>query len=164
MSGTAAAALQGPVQAETPEFVESVAGGRGTLLAVVPVNNGSSRLAIVGYLLPPPAGQSSGPRPAEPSADGLVVDTARHRAVVRGHDAGLTFQEFELLTFLAANPGQVFTRKHLLERAWGDVYQGARTVDVHIHRLRRKLGSPYARSLVTVRRVGYMYQQFPDSS
>jgi hypothetical protein len=146
-------------------------GDQGTLLALLPVDNGSSRLAIVGYLL---AGADSGPltaatgplgiapdlrsQPAGPAPGGLVVDSAQHRVVVRGHDAGLVFREFELLAFLAANPGQVFTRAQLLNRVWGSVRGTSRTVDVHIHRLRRKLGAELGSRLVTVRRVGYMYQ------
>lgn len=154
----ASAALWPPVQPELPESAETLSGSPGTLLAVVPVNGGTSRLAIVGYLLPlpPPEG---GPPPAGPAAGGLLVDAAQRRVLVSGRDAGLAFQEFELLVFLTANPGRAFTRMELLARAWGDHHQEiTRTVDIHIHRLRRKLGAEYARRLVTVRRVGYMYQ------
>jgi DNA-binding response OmpR family regulator len=144
-------------QTESPESVESLSEGHGTLLAVVPVNGGSSELAIVGYLLPRAAVSGSVP-PEDPPA-GLVVDAAQHRVVVRGHDAGLVFREFELLAFLITNQGRVFTRAQLLARVWGGVNDGTtRTVDIHVHRLRRKLGPEYARHLVTVRRVGYMYQ------
>jgi DNA-binding winged helix-turn-helix (wHTH) protein len=132
--------------------------GRGTLLAVVPVNGGSARLAIVGYFLPL-TGQDSIVPPDELPEDGMVVDAAQHRVVLSGRDAGLLFREFELLAFLAANPGRAFTRAHLLASVWGDAYQGTtRTVDVHIHRLRRKLGPEYAQRLVTVQGVGYLYQ------
>jgi hypothetical protein len=151
-------ALLSLAQAESSEPLESLLGGRGTLLAVVPVNSDTARLAIVGYLLPSPAADGSA-LPDEPPVDGLIVDAARHRAVVHGHDAGLVFREFELLAFLTANPGQLFTRAQLLTRVWGSTdHRATRTVDVHIHRLRRKLGPEHGRSLVTVRRVGYMYQ------
>lgn len=91
----------------------------------------------------------------------MVVDAAGYRVLAGGRNAGLVLREFELLAFLAANPGQVFARAQLLARVWGNAYQeGTRTVDVHIHRLRRKLGPKYARRLITVRHVGYMYQ--PD--
>jgi DNA-binding response OmpR family regulator len=153
-------------QAETPDSVGSLSGGHGTLLAVVPVNGGSSELAIVGYLLSRPASSSSAP-PDEPPAGGLVVDGAQHRVVVSGRDVGLVFREFELLAFLIANAGRVFTRAQLLARVWGGTNDGTtRTVDIHVHRLRRKLGPEHARHLVTVRRVGYMYQppgSGPDS-
>lgn len=153
--------------AQHAQYLPAPAADQGTLLALVPVDNGSSRLAIVGYLLPGTA--DGGPLTVDgplvglpvagpPVVEGLVVDSAQHRVVVRGHDAGLVFREFELLAFLAANPGQVFTRAQLLSRVWGSVRGTTRTVDVHIHRLRRKLGSELGTRLVTVRRVGYMYQ------
>jgi DNA-binding response OmpR family regulator len=150
--------MQPPAQAESYASVESLSVGRGTLLAVVPVDGGSTRLAIVGYLLPLPARHTS-PPPAEPAVDRLVVDGAQHRVLVGGHDVGLLFREFELLAFLTANPGRVFTRAELLASVWGDLHQGTtRTADIHIHRLRRKRGPENTRRIVTVRRVGYMYQ------
>ena len=154
---------QAPAEAGSPGDFASLPGDGGTLLAVVPVNGGSSRLAIVGYLLPvarehasAPVDQSSAVRPP---ADGLVVDAAGYRVLASGHDVGPLFREFELLAFLAANPDRAFPRAHLLARVWGAAYRGTtRTVDVHIHRLRRKLGPGYAQRLVTVRGVGYMYR------
>lgn len=156
-----------------PAAAEVLTGSQASLLAVVPVNGGAFRLAIVGYLLPaagddgdaradtsarPDGAPASAPSARRAPADGLVVDTAGYRVLVGGHDAGLVLREFQLLAFLAANPGRAFPREHLLARVWGDAYQGTtRTVDVHIHRLRRKLGPFYADRLVTVRRVGYMY-------
>lgn len=137
--------------------------GPGTLLGVLPVNGGSSHLAIVGYLLPAPAaGQpiplSLGELPPG-LGDGLVVEPAQRRVLVRGRDAGLVYREYELLAYLAAHPGQVFTREHLLATLWGPGYDGGtRTVDVHVHRLRRKLGPRHGSHLVTVRRVGYLYR------
>jgi hypothetical protein len=176
-NGTLEAARLAPAPASPAETAAAPAGGRGWLLAVVPVNGGSARLAIVGYLLPlaredgqageegsrtsangPPAGRASADGVL---ADGLVVDAAGYRVLAGGRNAGLVLREFELLAFLAANPGQVFTRAHLLARVWGNTNQaGTRTVDVHIHRLRRKLGPEYGHRLITVRHVGYMYQ--PD--
>ena len=68
--------------------------------------------------------------------------------------------EYELLKFLAAHPGKVFTRETLLSRVWGyDYYGGARTVDVHIRRLRAKLGEEHAGLIHTVRSVGYRFGQ-----
>jgi DNA-binding response OmpR family regulator len=88
----------------------------------------------------------------------LVID--RESRVVRTGAAAveLTFREFELLVFLTANPGRVFSREQLLGRVWGrGPGHATRTVDVHVHRLRRKLGPGYGQSLVTVRNVGYKF-------
>ena len=72
----------------------------------------------------------------------------------------LTYMEYELLRFLAARPGKVFTRETLLSRVWGyEYYGGARTVDVHIRRLRAKLGEEHAHLIQTVRSVGYRFGQ-----
>jgi DNA-binding response OmpR family regulator len=130
---------------------------QGALLGVIPLGPGS-HLAVVGYLLPG-ARQDTRVRPAGQPADGLVVDGAQHRALVNGRDIGLVYREFELLAFLTARPYQAFTRAHLLESVWGAAYQGStRTVDVHIHRLRRKLGPECRQRLVTMRHLGYLYQ------
>jgi DNA-binding response OmpR family regulator len=86
----------------------------------------------------------------------LVLDTDAYRATVQGRVLDLTYKEFELLRYLAERPGRVFTRPTLLREVWGyDFYGGTRTVDVHIRRLRAKLG-PESESLIeTVRGVGY---------
>jgi DNA-binding response OmpR family regulator len=88
----------------------------------------------------------------------LVVEPESYRATLRGTPLELTFMEFELLKFLMSHPGRVFTRETLLSRVWGyEYYGGVRTVDVHIRRLRAKLGEDYARSIETVRGVGYRF-------
>jgi Transcriptional regulatory protein, C terminal len=194
----------------------------GTLLAVFPVNGGSARMAIVGYLLPrvpvpvapvppadaaravgarrpagavrlagaPPAaalrsagaGRSAGairpvtalhpgrswpapapssasPAPVPLAAGGLVLDTAGRRVLVGGRDAGLVYLEFELLQFLVVNAGRALTRAEIFKSVWGEEpYEATRTVDIHVHRIRRKLGPEYGRNLVTVRRIGYRYE------
>ncbi|MEM6961461.1 MAG: response regulator transcription factor [Myxococcota bacterium] len=85
----------------------------------------------------------------------LCIDLAAHEVVVDDRPVELTHQEFELLRFLCQNRGRVFTRHQLLERVWGvDYYGGSRTVDIHVRRLRSKLG-PSLSSLKTVRGVGY---------
>jgi DNA-binding response OmpR family regulator len=85
----------------------------------------------------------------------LVVDSSAHEVHVDGRAATLTHQEFALLEFLARNRGRVFSRQQLLERVWGvDYYGGSRTVDIHVRRLRMKLGVG-ADALETVRGVGY---------
>jgi len=150
------------VRADPPGSAESLFGSHGALLGVIPVGAGS-RLAVVGYLLPA-AHRDDPVRLDGQPADGLVVNAAQHRALVNGHDIGLLYREFELLAFLTARPRRAFTRAHLLASVWGTAYQGSsRTVDVHIHRLRRKLGPEHGQRLVTMRHLGYAYQPPPGS-
>lgn len=86
----------------------------------------------------------------------LVLNVDTYQAVIDGRQLELTHMEYELLKFLASSPGRVFTREVLLSRVWGyDYFGGARTVDVHIRRLRSKLGDEYASMIQTVRSVGY---------
>ena len=81
-------------------------------------------------------------------------------AAVGGRPLDLTYMEHELLKFFATHPGKVFTRETLLSRVWGyEYYGGARTVDVHIRRLRAKLGDDHAGWIQTVRSVGYRFGQ-----
>ena len=83
----------------------------------------------------------------------LVLDLETYEASVDGTPVDLPFMEYELLRFLSATPGRVFTREVLLSRVWGyEYYGGARTVDVHVRRLRAKLGG-----MQTVRSVGYRF-------
>ena len=91
------------------------------------------------------------------SASGVVIDEASYSAKVHGKPLDLTYKEFELLRFLAQHTGRVFTREQLLSEVWGyDYFGGTRTVDVHIRRLRAKLGD--LESLIgTVRNVGYRF-------
>lgn len=88
----------------------------------------------------------------------LVVDTNGYTASLRGHPIDLAYKEFELLKYLVQHPGRVFTRAQLLQEVWGyDYYGGTRTVDVHIRRLRAKLGGEYEHLIGTVRNVGYRF-------
>jgi DNA-binding response OmpR family regulator len=90
----------------------------------------------------------------------LVLNLETYQAAVSGNSLDLTYMEYELLKFLASNPGKVFTRETLLSRVWGyDYYGGARTVDVHVRRLRAKLGEEHASYIHTVRSVGYRFGQ-----
>ena len=149
-------------------------GADGTLLAVVPIPGTGTSLAIVGYPVPagperadagPAArltaeavavGQLAGP------ATGLVLDHERRRVWMDGAEVALTFQEFELLAFLAAHPATVFSRADLLREVWQrDFSADSRTVDVHVSRLRHKLGAAYGRCLVTEYRVGYQFRPLP---
>ena len=86
----------------------------------------------------------------------VVIHPDSYKASNHGRELDLTFKEFELLRYLAANPGRVFTREALLREVWGyDFYGGTRTVDVHIRRLRAKLGTADEGLIETVRSVGY---------
>ena len=88
----------------------------------------------------------------------VVVDDATYTAKVGGRVLDLTFKEFELLKFLAQHPGRVFSRQQLLQEVWGyDYFGGTRTVDVHVRRLRAKLGSEHEHLIGTVRNVGYRF-------
>jgi DNA-binding response OmpR family regulator len=86
----------------------------------------------------------------------LALDTETYRVTASGRALDLTFKEFELLRFLTSSPGRVFTRPTLLREVWGyDFYGGTRTVDVHVRRLRAKLGPEHEHLIETVRSVGY---------
>ncbi|TRZ86719.1 MAG: DNA-binding response regulator [Streptomycetaceae bacterium] len=88
----------------------------------------------------------------------IVIDEKSYTAKVKGRTLDLTFKEFELLKYLAQHPGRVFTRAQLLQEIWGyDYFGGTRTVDVHIRRLRSKLGSEFESIIGTVRNVGYRF-------
>ncbi|MFE0677887.1 winged helix-turn-helix domain-containing protein [Streptomyces sp. NPDC058867] len=146
-----------------------------------PVRGGTEGQAappLVGYLVLVPEGTDpaelfakDGPRPeirpvAAPgtaavhrSVDGVVrIDPARRIAEVDGRELDLTYLEFQLLAHLVLRPQQVHTRDRLVTAVWGYDHVGdGRTVDVHIARLRRKLGAAHRDRIVTVRRVGYKY-------
>ena len=90
----------------------------------------------------------------------LLIDLARYEVTQEGRRMDLTFKEYELLKFLASNPGKVFTRETLLNRVWGyDYYGGTRTVDVHIRRLRSKIETGDELFIDTVRNVGYRFRE-----
>jgi DNA-binding response OmpR family regulator len=104
--------------------------------------------------------------PEEIRSGELLVDEAAYSAKLRGRVLDLTFKEFELLKFLAQHPGRVFTRAVLLQEVWGyDYFGGTRTVDVHVRRLRAKLGPEHEALIGTVRNVGYRFvPQRPDDT
>ena len=88
----------------------------------------------------------------------LTIDEATYSARLKGRSLDLTFKEFELLKYLAQHPGRVFTRAQLLQEVWGyDYFGGTRTVDVHVRRLRAKLGTDHEALIGTVRNVGYKF-------
>jgi DNA-binding response OmpR family regulator len=90
----------------------------------------------------------------------VVIDENSYTAKIKGRTLDLTFKEFELLKYLAQHPGRVFSRSQLLQEIWGyDYFGGTRTVDVHIRRLRSKLGPEFESVIDTVRNVGYRFSQ-----
>jgi hypothetical protein len=140
----------------------------GTLLAVVPIPGTGTSMAIVGYPVTAPGAISAAVGPADTAArsvggrTGLLLDHDQRRVWVDGAEVTLTFQEFELLAFLSAHPSTVFTRGDLVRQVWQrDFAADSRTVDVHVSRLRHKLGPSYGRYLVTEYRVGYQFRPPP---
>ncbi|OTA26577.1 transcriptional regulator [Alloscardovia macacae] len=112
--------------------------------------------------------RSEDPSPQDDSADqpqegmitcgALEVDTVGYTATLRGEPLDLAYKEFELLKYLVMHPGRAFTRTQLLQEVWGyDYYGGTRTVDVHVRRLRAKLGVEFESVIGTVRNVGYRF-------
>jgi DNA-binding response OmpR family regulator len=173
--GPASSPQPGPGQlrpeADLPARLEGLTGpdgpgSPGTLLAVVPIPGTGSSLAIVGYTVPESVSRDRAQAPRWGDG-GLVVDHARRCVWLGGQEIQLTYQEFELLAFLSANPAQVFSRADLLERVWGQRESSrhqTRTVDVHVSRLRRKLGPVFGQCLTTEHRVGYRFDPATEIS
>jgi DNA-binding response OmpR family regulator len=98
------------------------------------------------------------PHSGEIRSGDVAIDESTYTARLKGEVLDLTFKEFELLKYLAQHPGRVFTRAQLLQEIWGyDYFGGTRTVDVHIRRLRSKLGPEFEAIIGTVRNVGYRF-------
>jgi hypothetical protein len=141
-----------------------------SLLAVVPIPGTGMSLAVVGYAIatsppsPPPSPATA--RTEQPGDSGLRLNHGQRRVWADDREIPLAFQEFELLAFLSAHPATVFTRADLVEQVWRrdpahegrDVARDSRTVDVHVSRVRRKLGPRYGQCLVTEYRVGYQFR------
>jgi DNA-binding response OmpR family regulator len=88
----------------------------------------------------------------------LRLNVLTYQAVLAGHPLDLTFMEYELLRFFVEHHGRAWSREQLLSKVWGyEYYGGARTVDVHVRRLRSKLGESRASWITTVRSVGYRF-------
>jgi len=103
------------------------------------------------------------PTAAQITAGDLVIDETSYSARVGGRLLDLTYKEFELIKHLAQHPGRVFTRAQLLQEVWGyDYFGGTRTVDVHVRRLRAKLGLEHEVLIGTVRNVGYRFVPEPS--
>jgi DNA-binding response OmpR family regulator len=147
-SSLAAAALQ---QLGVRRATDVIGGFQAWRAAGLPATDGgNSRPALV--LVPEPATS-----PDDRDRLDLAVDTDQRRAVVEGREVELTRLEFDLLAHFVAAPDRVHTRSALLTTLWDDRHGGSRTVDVHVHRLRSKLGDRTGRALQTVRGVGYRW-------
>jgi two-component system alkaline phosphatase synthesis response regulator PhoP len=123
---------------------------------VAPVNEDELRVRVARLLVR--SRDADGPEMLR--CGGLEIDIERYKVTVQGDVVDLTYKEYELLRFLASNPGKPFTREALLNQVWGyDYYGGSRTVDVHVRRIRAKI-ERYESFVETVRNVGY---RFTDS-
>ena len=99
------------------------------------------------------------------TAGEITIDESSYSARLGGRALDLTYKEFDLLKYLAQHPGRVFTRAQLLQEVWGyDYFGGTRTVDVHIRRLRAKLGTDHETLIGTVRNVGYRFVNDPATA
>ena len=108
---------------------------------------------------------ATNPNSQEIRSGDVIIDERTYTAKLKGRVLDLTFKEFELLKYLAQHPGRVFTRSQLLQEIWGyDYFGGTRTVDVHIRRLRSKLGPEFEAIIGTVRNVGYRFATSDDNS
>ena len=108
---------------------------------------------------------AANPNAQEIRSGDVVIDERTYTAKLKGRVLDLTFKEFELLKYLAQHPGRVFTRSQLLQEIWGyDYFGGTRTVDVHIRRLRSKLGPEFEAIIGTVRNVGYRFTTANDAA
>ena len=129
-------------------------------LLLVPEGTDPARLFAEDVTRPEirPVGLTHSPPARQTGAGAVRIDPARHVAEVDGRELPLTYLEFELLSHLVLHPHQVHSREQLMLRIWGYDHVGdGRTVDVHVARLRRKLGAAHRQRIVTVRRVGYKY-------
>ena len=164
----------GPDQAPPLEILsENSAKARTPTLAVLPEGRllaGDADLGVDDFVLYPLrpgelaarlrrlAGQPESDSPDVLRRGALTIDLASYRVSIEGALVELTYKEYELLRFLATQPDRVFTREALLDKVWGyDFYGGARTVDVHIRRLRSKLEIGGRTFIDTVRSVGYRF-------
>ncbi|MEU0005320.1 winged helix-turn-helix domain-containing protein [Streptomyces sp. NPDC006314] len=146
-------------------IVQDGDGGHGSAplvgyLLLVPEGTDPARLFAKDVTRPEirPVAYTGSPTVRHTGDDAVRIDSARHVASVDGDELDLTYLEFALLAHLVQQPHQVHSREQLMAGIWGYDHIGdGRTVDVHIARLRRKLGAAHRHRIVTVRRVGYKY-------
>jgi hypothetical protein len=134
-----------PAPSGTPSLTVTLAPRAGT-----GQDGGGSTVPLLGYVVVPPG--------AVEGDAGLVIDETQRTAEIEGRSLDLTYLEFELLAHLARHPRRVYSREHLVTHVWGyEAVGDKRTVDVHVARLRRKLGPRHRNRIATVRGVGYRY-------
>lgn len=160
---SAAAARHLRLVREPGQFGERTADGKPLLgyVVLVPPGLDPADLLAEGADAAPlqRAPHTVGPPNAPPDGGPVRIDVARRVAEVDGQPLDLTFLEFELLAHLVAHPRRVHSRESLVTTVWGYSHVGdGRTVDVHVARLRRKLGGAHRHRIVTVRRMGYKYE------
>lgn len=140
--------------ATAPASASEAGTGEHSLLGVLPLPESDKYMLVYGVVVDEPHTRA---RPLPP-AGGLLLDRDARRVWSDGREVELTYQEYELLECLTESPGRAITRAELMGRVWGAAEgMHSRTIDVHIHRLRRKLG-PTGDLIATVRRVGYIYR------
>ncbi|GAA1221527.1 winged helix-turn-helix domain-containing protein [Rhodoglobus aureus] len=138
-------------------------------VALAPVGAGGRDVDVVRLALQDPsalAKHRQGEEPEEKAASGVIVDLSRKRVLIDDAPAALTYKEFELLQFLILRESQTIARAQLISTLWSaedDAAPNERTIDVHIRRLRSKLGA-YEDVVRTVRGIGYRYDRHPDVS
>ena len=160
-AGTSLAELVSALRAKVAELVPAAQDETYAAVALAPKNVGGKSVDIVRTALRDPRALDklvSKVEEDEAAANkGILIDFSRKKVFANGENAELTYKEFELLRFLATHPSRVFTREQLLSEVWGyDYFGGTRTVDVHVRRLRAKLGD-MEQIIGTVRNVGYRF-------
>ncbi|PJJ70889.1 transcriptional regulator [Diaminobutyricimonas aerilata] len=136
-------------------------------VALAPRSAGGRDVDVVRLALQDPAALAKHrqePEPEEVRAEGVVIDISRKRVVIDDENAGLTYKEFELLQYLVLREGRTIERAELIAKLWADSEEEApneRTIDVHVRRLRSKLGA-YEDIVRTVRGAGYRFDRHAD--
>ncbi|MCW2502539.1 MAG: transcriptional regulatory protein glnR [Actinomycetia bacterium] len=153
LSGEGAVALGAEIADQFRELAAALTGQAGSARATISAAIVSAGHPAAVPAIPPPEPNSA----LEPDPAPLRIDPSQRLVELDGRPVALTRREFDLLLFLAGEPGRVYTRVHLLRSVWGHAFvSGERTVDVHVRRLRAKLGSAGS-FLGTVRGVGYRF-------
>ncbi|MGC5047996.1 response regulator transcription factor [Micrococcus porci] len=152
-----------PVVAVMAEGALTAVGPEWSLADIVLTGAGPAEVDARVRLLRPADAPVAGGAAERLAVGGVEIDPVGYRARLDGRALNLTFREFELLKHLAQSPGRAFSREQLLQEVWGDDYfGGTRTVDVHVRRLRAKLGPDREQMIGTVRNVGYRFTPRPD--
>jgi DNA-binding response OmpR family regulator len=164
-AGTSLAQLAQELRQRVAELVPQKANETYAAIALAPITTTGSNLAITRLALhePKATGAIAPAKPATKPAKGIVVDLTRRRLFVDGRSANLTCKEFELLAFLIENEGRTVTRSQIagISDRCGEATPNARTIDVHVRRLRSKIAG-YEDIVRTARGSGYRFDKHPD--